>query len=288
MARAPLVLMVSEHEWSSRSFDTVLAPRGYAVLRAYTGEQALQRAIESDPHVVFVDRNLPDMSGLELCEALRQHPDFSPVTPVLLVTSGPVSHDHRLEALRAGAWELVSFPLDAEELLLRLERYVRAKVEFERVRDEALLDPRTGFYTRQGTIKRIQELGAAAARFGRPIACVVISTSTGGGEAEELDEETVDQLARLLRAATRKSDILGRIGPRDFAIVAPDTPPEGAETLADRLRQRTSAEADHLAKDGVARTGVYGIQDLRGIEFNPFDFVNRAAEASRQPPPSLN
>lgn len=279
-----MVLIVSEHEWASRSLDTVLAPRGYAVLRAYNGSQALERAVEADPHAVFIDRSLPDTSGLELCQALRDNEDFSPITPVLLLTSGPVSHDQRVEALRAGAWELVTFPLDAEELLLRLERYIRAKMEADRARDDTLVDARTGFYSRHGTIRRLQELGAAAERFGRPIACVVVSTETESAAAS-LDSETVDQLARLLRGETRKSDVLGRIGPHDFAVVAPDTPPEGAEKLAERIRQRTAGDG---SKRAGTRTGVYALQDLTGVDFNAFDLVTRATEASRKPPPRRN
>lgn len=280
MARVPLVLIVSEHEWASRSLDTVLAPRGYAVMRAYNAEQAVERAIESDPHAIFIDRNLPDASGLDLCKTLRDHEDFSMVTPVLLLTAGPVSHEQRVEALRAGAWELVTFPLDAEELLLRLDRYIRAKLEADRARDDTLVDPRTGFYSRNGTIRRLQELGAAAERFGRPIACVVVATN-GEATAAHLDAETVDKVARMLRGETRKSDVLGRIGPRHFAVVAPDTPPEGAEMLAARIRER-SGDAPGT------RTGVYGLEDLTGVDFNPFELVTRAAEASKQPPPHRN
>lgn len=292
MARAPLVLIVSEHEWASRSLDTVLAPRGYAVLRAYNGKQALERALEADPHAVFIDRNLPDISGLELCQALRDNEDFSAITPVLLITSGPVSHDQRVEALRSGAWELVTFPLDAEELLLRLERYIRAKMEADRARDETLVDPRTGFYSRHGTIRRLQELGASAERFGRPIALVVVTAEgvaagavEGAPTTADLDAETLDQVAKLLRGATRKSDVIGRIGPRDFAVVAPDTPPEGAEKLAERIRERTANDG---AKGAQTRTGVYGLRDLTGVDFNPFELVTRATEASRKPPPRQN
>ena len=42
--RPPLVLIVSNQEWSSRSLETILAPNGYAVLRAYTGASAMARA----------------------------------------------------------------------------------------------------------------------------------------------------------------------------------------------------------------------------------------------------
>lgn len=280
MARAPLVLIVSEHEWASRSLDTILAPRGYAVLRAYNRKQAIERAIEADPHAIFIDRSLPDASGIEVCQELHEDERFSNVTPLILMTSGPVSHDQRLEALRAGAWELLSFPVDVEELLLRLERYIRAKIEADQARDDTLVDANTGFYSRQGTFKRIQELGAAAQRSGRPIACVFVSAQDIS-EATGDDRVTIEEMARLLRRLTRKSDVLGRIGPHDFAVVAPDTPPEGAQTLADRIRQR--------AVDGTRmgpRTGAYGLRDVPDRDFNPVEFVNQAARASKkvQPP----
>lgn len=287
MTRAPVVLIVSEHEWASRSLDTVLAPQGYAVIRAYNGKQAIERCGGSGPDAVFIDHRLPDIQGTELCRVLLERDLVTRSTPIVLMTANPVSREERLDALRTGAWEVLTLPLDAEELLLRVDRYVRAKQESDRARDEALLDPATGFYSWDGIVRRVRELGAAAERFGRPLACVVFVSDAA--EAEEIAAEVgISEVADMLRTATRRSDVLARIGPREFAVIAPDTSPEGAEILAQRLRQRAGGSSTGEGRQ--VRAGVYAIRNLRDTGLDPMELVVRATLASRKPasPAELN
>ena len=67
--RAPVVLVVSDQEWSARSLESILMPNGYAVLRAFTGAHGLERARLHAPDVVIVAQSLPDTDGLALCRA---------------------------------------------------------------------------------------------------------------------------------------------------------------------------------------------------------------------------
>ncbi|MDX1674193.1 MAG: response regulator, partial [Longimicrobiales bacterium] len=183
MARAPVVLIVNEHEWASRSLDTILTPRGYTVRRAYNATQAVEEARALAPDAVFIERSLPDSGGPQLCQRLREEEIISPATPVILTTSGPVTQEQRVEALRSGAWEIVTLPMDAEELVLRLQRYTRAKLEVDRAEAAARTDPETGFYNQTGILQRIHELAAAAERHGRPLACVVFEPAAESDEA---------------------------------------------------------------------------------------------------------
>ncbi|HUP20685.1 MAG TPA: response regulator [Gemmatimonadota bacterium] len=281
MSRAPLVLIVSEHEWASRSLESILAPRGYAVLRAYNGRQALERASGSNADAVFIDYRLPDMTGAMLCRILLDRDLVARSAPILLVTSGAATREDRIAALTAGAWELISQPVDAEELLLRMDRFIRAKLEVDRAAEEALIDDATGLYSWHGVARRIQELAAAAERFGRPLACVVFAP--GEDEPGEDIEERgfLTATAARLRDATRRSDVLGRIGPREFAIIAPDTSPEGARILADRLR---AGGGGGNGRGRPARAGVCAIADLRAAGIDPLELIVQATLASRADP----
>lgn len=284
VARAPVVLIVSEHEWASRSLDTILAPRGYAVMRAYNGAQAMERAASADPEAVFVERNLPDGDGLELCRKLMKAEAISPATPLIVTTSGPVTQEQRIEALRAGAWEVVGLPVDAQELVLRLDRYTRAKLEADRARRQSILDPETHLYSRSGILQRAGEVIAAAERHGRPVACVVIEA---GAEADGSSREVLRELVEVLRSSTRKSDILGRIGPCQFAVVAPDTPQEGARILANRLREQTGRVR---GDEQGSRAGVVAVSNVRELPLDARELVLRATNASHALPiePGLN
>ena len=188
-------MIVSEQEWTSRSLDSILAPQGYAVMRAYNARQAIERARGSNPDAVFIDTMLPDADGLGLCKDLLEQKALSPAAPVILYRSGPIRRDERIEALDAGAWDLLPLPFDAQEVLLRLDRYMRAKRQIDQLEESSLMDPTTGLYTWSGILRRVREMGAAAARFRRPLACIVI--------APEDAEEPVDtSLVTLVSTCT--------------------------------------------------------------------------------------
>jgi two-component system, cell cycle response regulator len=277
VARAPVVLIVCQHEWSSRSIGAVLGPRGYAVIRAYNGEQGIERSATSDPDAVFIDPDLPDMEAAELCGRLLEEEAVSRAAALIVLSASPVSRVDRLRVLEAGAWDVLTYPLDAEELTLRMDRFIRGKLEADRLREEAMIDAATGLYTREGINQRIREVGAAAQRFGRPLACIVFTSEPEQeGEDGRPDAEAV-AFAEMLRRMTRKSDVLARLGPHEFAVLAPDTPPQGAKTLVDRLRQSGGKAAQHVA----FQAGVFAVENLREAGLEPLEMFDRASAASR-------
>src|SRR5688572_22362845 len=97
----PLVLLANDQEWSARSMESVLGPQGFASVRAYTGRQALELARRVNPDVILLDAGMPDISGVEICQRLREDPEFPRSTPIVITTAGPASRAQRLEALRA-------------------------------------------------------------------------------------------------------------------------------------------------------------------------------------------
>jgi two-component system cell cycle response regulator len=162
--RPPLVLIANDQEWSARSLESILAPNGYAVLRAYTGIQALERARTARPDLVILDAQMPDVHGVDVCRELRSDPRFSATTPIIITTAGPSGRTQRLEAYRAGAWEFLGQPLDGEALLLKLETFLKSKLEVDRIRDENLLDHPSGLYNMRGLSRRAREIGSEAVR----------------------------------------------------------------------------------------------------------------------------
>ncbi len=278
MARAPLVLIVSQHEWASRSLGSVIAPKGYAVLRSYTAEQAIEAAAQNNPDAVFIDLDLPHLTGTELARQLIDQEAVSRSAPVLLLATGHVTRERKLEALEAGVWDILSLPIDAEELLLRIERYIRGKLESDRLQDDALIDALTGLYSWHGISRRLAEVAAAASRYGRPLSCIVVNIGdeTGGGRRDDAIPAQITDVARQLRSMIRTSDLLARIGPNEFAVVAPDTPGQGAEILATRLR-KLSNESGSAPR---FRAGVYAVDDFHSRELDPSEFLTRATRAS--------
>ena len=124
--RPPLVLIADDQEWTARAFESVLGPAGFAVLRAASGRQALEQARSVAPDVVMMRADLADHPGPALCRLLRREARVGAATPLFVTSAAPLLREKRIEALRAGAWDVLALPLDAEELLLKLGALVGA------------------------------------------------------------------------------------------------------------------------------------------------------------------
>jgi diguanylate cyclase (GGDEF)-like protein len=278
-SRPPIVLIANSQEWHARSLESVLSPQGYAVLRAYTGKQALERATEARPDAIILDSDLPDIDGFEICRQLRAHSAISDSTPILMTSPGHPSRQRRLEALRAGAWDYIGASVDGEELPLRLGVLVRAKQDADRTREDGLLDELTGLYNVRGIARRAREIGSQAFRSKDALAVLVLSPY-GTTAQQSVGAGVLEQVAHILRDTGRISDAIGTLGPQEFAIVAQGTDDAGAVRLAERIVQ---AIAPVLAPYGIELSiGFDAVSNYGESPIDPGDMLNRASAAMRR------
>lgn len=226
----PTLLIAGDDEWSSRSLESVLAPLGATVERAFTGAQLLQRALVLQPDVVLVSAMLPDMPAVEAVRELRLHPRFPAATPILMMTAVPARRSERLEALAAGAWDHLTLPTDAEMLVLRLRNFVAARRSVLAAVDATLLDAASGLFNERGLERRLGELADGAPGPTGPVACAVLEADEAASPASALD-----RLGVLLHRVGRSSDTIARTGPAQFTVLAPRTGAPGARRMLERL-----------------------------------------------------
>ncbi len=289
-ASLPLVLVVGDPAGTARWLEEILAPNGFAVLLAADARHALLRARGTQADAICIDAVLPDMSGLELCRLLRQDPRVWESTPILITTPHAPTLEQRVAAMRAGAWECVGRPMDAEELVLKIDAYMRAKLDADRARAEGLLDPATGLYNRQGMARRARELGSEAFRQHGALACVAfaLDLEPGAAGAGDAAAATILRCVQALKAAPRLSDAVGRLGPTEFAVIAPATDASGAMKLAERLLQAVQdgvrAARPTLPLRGV-RVGYEAVTNVGYAPIQPMDLLIRASAALRRGTP---
>lgn len=290
LKRPPVILIANDQEWSARSLESLLGPNGYAVLRAYTGRQALDLARTAQPDLIVLDERMPDLSGSTVCRMLRDDSRVGPHVPIVITTADPTDREQRLSALRAGAWDHFGEPLDGELLLLKFDAWIQAKRQVDRVEEESLIDQLTGLYNMRGLARRARELGAEAVRLRAPLACVAIApdeepAASADGLLDEPAERVVRHVGDIIRREGRMSDAIGRLGPSEFAIVAPATSPDGARRMVDRLQQAIERQPVALPNERRSlrvRTGYYAVADLSASALDPVELMVRAAAALRQ------
>jgi diguanylate cyclase (GGDEF)-like protein len=279
--RPPLVLVANDQEWSARSLESILAPNGYSVLRAYTGHQALDRARSARPDLIILDAQMPDLHGVEVCRQLRTDPQFPATVPIIITTAGPSGRAQRLEAYQAGAWEFLGQPLDGESLLLRLKTFLTAKFEADGLLEESLLDGATGLYNMRGLSRRAREVGADVIRRRAPVTCVVLAADPDRAPPE--GGPLVQSVGTILRQHGRASDVIGRLGETEFAIIAPSTPASGALQLVGRIERLLQTQNEETPAAGVPRlrAGYCAVPDLSVSRLDVLQVLLQATSALR-------
>lgn len=114
------ILVVDDDVQILRALRHALAARGYDVILASNGREALELAAVHIPRMVILDLALPDMSGLDVCRELRNW-----LTVPILVLSVRDRPNDKVAALDIGADDYLTKPFDTSELLARIRSHLR-------------------------------------------------------------------------------------------------------------------------------------------------------------------
>jgi adenylate cyclase len=166
------ILVVDDQRANIEMMAGILQARGYQVITAPGGDEALEQVRAASPDLVVSDILMPGMDGYELCRRLRAQAATA-LLPVILVTSLE-ANDERVKGLEAGADDFLSKPVNWEELFAR----VRSLLRIKRLQDEvrawnARLEERV-----REQVGQLEQLGRLKRFFSRPVAEAIVA----GGE----------------------------------------------------------------------------------------------------------
>jgi len=274
------VLIVTSEDIVSRSIDTILAPAGFSVAQVFTAAAALEIARhETPPPDAFIlDLQSADVDGVNLCRELRAQRRITAATPIILITPRAGTRAMRLDALRAGASDLRSGILDAEEFLLDLQARLAAKFSVDQARTDGLTDTATGAYNTKGLERRANEVVASAARHHAVFACAAFVPDTPVPATDLAD--LGDKLGIEFYRQARTSDALARVGPAEFVVLAPETDAKGAARLAMRLAAAVESSVNANGGSRVRlRSASYALAAPPAASLDPLMPVARARAA---------
>jgi DNA-binding response OmpR family regulator/DNA-binding CsgD family transcriptional regulator len=120
---AGLVLVVDDVPENLAVLHDALDESGFTVLVANSGETALQRAIEAQPHIILLDAIMPGMDGFETCRRLKANLATRHI-PVVFMT-GLTEAEHVVTAFEAGGNDYVTKPLRTSEVLARIAAHMQ-------------------------------------------------------------------------------------------------------------------------------------------------------------------
>jgi two-component system, sensor histidine kinase len=132
----PLILNVNDSEASLYMVGRMLKKAGYRVVDATTGLGALELLAKERPDLVVLDIRLPDISGIEVCRRIRQHPELGS-TKVLQTSATYVTAANKVESLEGGADAYLAQPFEAQELVATVHSLVRLHRAEQALREDA-------------------------------------------------------------------------------------------------------------------------------------------------------
>ncbi len=121
----PKILCVDDEPVALKLLEAVLVPKGYDVIKAENGEEALMRIREQRIDVVLLDVMIPVIDGFEVCKIIKGDEKYRNI-PVVIITS-LTSKGDRIKGIEAGADDFISKPFDRGEILARIKMLLKVK-----------------------------------------------------------------------------------------------------------------------------------------------------------------
>ena len=190
------VLIVDDEQETCDLLEMALVRHGFKVTTSTAASRALELVATQDFDVVLTDLSMPEMSGLDLCERVL---GTRPNMPVVVIT-GQGSLETAIGAIRVGAYDFITKPVDPKLLYLCVSRAIQHRQlqdEVKRLREAVAAETDTvenAIVGQSGAMRRVYEL---VTRVGESDASVLIHGETGTGK---------ELIARGIHTRSRRKD----------------------------------------------------------------------------------
>jgi len=243
LLQRPIKILLVE---SDREYLQVLRERLASVSATeldfeYAGElcEALARLTQGGIDAVLLDLDLPDSQGMVTFERTYS---FAPGVPIIVLTD-EADELVAISTVQGGAQD---YMVKDEMQPAAVARAVRHAIERHRLlsalRSLSLIDDLTGLYNRRGFSDLGEQYLKFARRSGRGVTMVFLDLdrfkTINDSLGHHVGDRALIQVADILRATFRRSDIIARLGGDEFGVLALEASNESAELLVSRLRER--------------------------------------------------
>ena len=129
------ILGVDDSPQNVKLLADLLTVKGYTVVTAASGAEALKQMEAERPDLVLLDVVMPGMSGYEVCRKIRENP-ATQILPVVMATSLDPAQE-RVKGIEAGADDFLTKPINQPELLARVRSLLRIKEMYDTIQAQA-------------------------------------------------------------------------------------------------------------------------------------------------------
>ncbi|WP_309645704.1 PleD family two-component system response regulator [Phenylobacterium sp.] len=282
------VLIVDDHERQAQRVAAELAIEHRPVIET-TPEKAMITA-KGPVDLIIINATARSFDGLRFAAQLRSD-EATRHLPILAV----VDFDERsrlVKALEIGVNDVLSKPIDPQELAARARTQIRRKRYTDYLRDNldhslelAVTDQLTGLHNRRYMVGQLEALVKRATLGGDAVACLLIDIDhfkkINDGYGHDVGDEVLREFAVRLASNVRAIDLPCRYGGEEFVVVMPDTKLEDAERIAERIRLHVAGSPFRVmgGSELLTVTISIGVAATLGAEDKPETLLKRADEA---------
>ncbi|MGQ9865781.1 MAG: putative bifunctional diguanylate cyclase/phosphodiesterase [Pseudanabaenaceae cyanobacterium] len=281
------ILVIEDSNVLREEIGDILRLEGYEVWEAENGRVGWELAKLRRPSVILCDVVMPEMDGLSVLRAVRQHPETETI-PLIFLTAQADKRDIR-RGMELGADDYLTKPFTASELLgavrARLQKQARLVVQHRPVAiaDPTPYDPVTGLPNAQALEK---SLAQAIAQTGVGLAVVDFGNfdALGGVLGSDVEQRLLPQIAQRLRMGLPESTLIARTREAEFALLVPGNPLDNLEAVA-RVCLRLLTTAFSLNGCDVVLHGAIGLAGAPYHASQPEELLRcarLAVQAARQ------
>jgi two-component system, cell cycle response regulator len=243
---APFRVAVVDDDSAIRRLVRLFLKRaGYEVVECTTGQEARETLTKVPWDLAILDRRLPDMDGVVLCQELKANPDYR--ARYIIMLTGEDEQEDKIEGLELGADDYITKPFQSPELLARVragKRIVDLQKELmetnRRLELLSITDGLTKLHNHRYFQDELVRAFEESERYDRPLSLAMIDIDyfkkVNDTYGHAVGDEILKGVANLYRESVRATDLVARYGGEEFAVMMPETNLADAMTFAEKIR----------------------------------------------------
>ncbi|MBF0414004.1 MAG: diguanylate cyclase [Desulfamplus sp.] len=255
------IMIVEDDTFLSEMYATILKDAGMEITILNDPLKAMPVLAEFRPDLILMDMHMPGCNGMELAKSIRQMEEYISIPIVFL--SSETDIDLHFDARRMGGDEFLLKPIKPHHLISAVS--VRAE-RMKLIRSFMIKDSMTGLYNHSAIKEYLSTHIERAIRNGSNISFAMIDIdrfkTVNDTYGHPVGDQVLVSLASLLKQRLRKSDVIGRYGGEEFAVILPDCSINKAVEILDQLRKNFAAICFRSGKSTFSSSFSCGVATL--------------------------
>lgn len=257
------ILIVDDDLHMTELYSAILQEAGMVTQALNNPLEIMGPLVDFKPDLILTDMYMPGCNGMELAKTIRQIGHAFSIPIIFLSSETDLGKQFR--AMRMGGDEFLTKPVSPENLISAVAgRAERMKI----IRSFMVRDSMTGLYNHTATKEHLEVAVAQAERHGTDLCFAMIDVDRfkqiNDNYGHAMGDQVLIALARLLGQRVRKTDVVGRYGGEEFAVVLPDCTIDKATQLINQLRESFAALRFPVGADYFSSSFSCGVASLSG------------------------